>query len=234
MTINVVEENSALQAWRAGCNILLSCHGEINNLITIINHPCEIDATWLTRHSPLLHKLAADDAQDVANTLFPQKTWERSTDRQGFYQSYLRAHDRAHGWQRGRHAWGTYFERLVRFPDSGVNQLERVIEKLNKWPRNTTGLVFHLSSPAFDAPRTRGGPCWQFAEILWGKENVLDLVVVYRNHDFFNKVLGNYVGLGRLLHFICTETGKSPGRLVCHSAHAYFDCTKQQLRALTQ
>ncbi|MDM0015766.1 hypothetical protein QTH87_25225 [Variovorax sp. J22P168] len=174
-------------------------------------------------------------ARDVANTLFPQRTYERSANRTEFYARYLNAHDRAHKWQRGRHAWGTYFERLVRFPASGVNQLDRVVEKLNTWPqRSTTGLVFHLSSPAFDAPRTRGGPCLQFVEILWNANDTLDFVVVYRNHDFFNKVLGNYVGLGRLLKFICTESGKQPGKLVCHSVHAYRDSTQQQLRALIQ
>lgn len=222
-----------MAAWRGGCELLLGAQGEICNLMTTIHRPCELDEVWLERHSPCAVKVGADSAADVANTLFPLKTWERSGGRSDFYARYLRAHDRAHRWARGRHAWGTYFERLIRFPASGVNQLERAIEKLVSWPqRNTTGLVFHLSSPAFDAPRTRGGPCWQFAEILWNADDTLDLVVVYRNHDFFNKVLGNFVGLGRLLAFICAASNKSPGKLVCHSVHAYFDCSNQQLRAL--
>jgi thymidylate synthase len=233
MTISVIEESSAKDAWRAGCSLLLKSQGELNNLMTVIDHPCQIDEAWLEEYSPATYKGEGDRARDVANTLFPQKTWERATDRTDFYRNYLRAHDRVHRWQRGRHAWGTYFERLVRFPSSGVNQLERCIEKLNTWPqRSTTGLVFHLSSPAIDAPKTRGGPCWQFAEILWGTEDVLDLVVTYRNHDFFNKVLGNFIGLGRLLEFICTESGKQPGKLICHSVHAYYDSSQHQLRSL--
>lgn len=235
MSIQVVEEDTSLEAWRAGCSRLLTSGGETCNLITTVERPCVVDERWLVHYAPVRFKAGADDARDVANTLFPQKIYERSASRIDLYSRYLKAHDRAHAWQRGRHAWGTYFERLVRFPPGGVNQLERAIEKLNIWPqRNTTGLVFHLSSPAIDSPRTRGGPCWQFAEILWNADNSLDLVVVYRNHDFFNKVLGNFVGLGRLLQFICESTGKRPGRLVCHSVHAYFDCSQQQFRSLIQ
>lgn len=235
MTIQAVEGATSLEAWRAGCEALLNSRGEISNLMTTILQPCVVDEQWLVHHSPHLFKSGADDARDVANTLFPQRTYERSVNRSDLYSRYLKTHDRARKFPRGRHAWGTYFERLVRFPPGGVNQLERAIEKLNTWPqRNTTGLVFHLSSPAIDSPRTRGGPCWQFAEILWNADDSLDLVVVYRNHDFFNKVLGNFVGLGRLLHFICSSTGKQPGKLVSHSVHAYSDGSQQQLRALIQ
>jgi hypothetical protein len=235
MSIQVVEGGTALEAWRAGCALLLSSRGEISNLLTTIAQPSALSEQWLAQHSPVRVKPGADDARDVANTLFPQRSYERAANRAELYSRYLKAHDRARGWQRGRHAWGTYFERLVRFPPGGVNQLERAIEKLNTWPqRNTTGLVFHLSSPAVDSPRTRGGPCWQFAEILWNADDSLDLVVVYRNHDFFNKVLGNFVGLGRLLQFICRSTNKQPGKLICHSVHAYFDCAQHQLRSLIQ
>ncbi|SOD30352.1 hypothetical protein SAMN05518800_5959 [Variovorax sp. YR752] len=233
MTVHVINEVTALDAWKAGARLLLQEHGEVCNLITTISKPCSLEQQWLVTHSPRIVKVTADDSRDVANTLFPEKIHRRFTDRSALYERYLAAHDRAHGRSTGRHAWGTYFERLIRFPPSGVNQLERAIEKLNTWPqRNTTGLVFHLSSPTVDAPRTRGGPCWHFGEILWNADESLDLVVVYRNHDYFNKVLGNFAGLGRLLNFICDASGKNPGKLICHSVHAYFDCSQQQLRSL--
>ncbi len=49
----------------------------------------------------------------------------------------------------------------------------------------------------------------------------MDFVVVYRNHDFFNKALGNFIALGQLLKFIADASGKTAGRLICHSVHAY-------------
>jgi hypothetical protein len=229
----VITAVTPLEAWREGCSLLLSAAGELFNLITIIAEPCGAPQQWLVDHSPSKCKPGADNSADVANTLFPQAIYGRSVARDTFYARYLAVHDRAKSMRPGQQAWGTYFERLIRFPNSDVNQLERAITKINTWPqRSTTGLVFHLSSPTVDAPRTRGGPCWHFAEILWNANETLDLVVIYRNHDFFNKVLGNFVGLGRLLAFICDATGKRPGKLICHSVHAYFDCSQQQLRAL--
>ncbi len=134
---------------------------------------------------------------------------------------------------RNRSRWGTYFERLIAF-DGNLNQLERAIGKLNTWDRNTTGLVFHLSSPSIDSPRTRGGPCLHYIELLWKTGDVLDLVAVYRNHDYFSKALGNFLALGQLLFFISTETDKQPGKLICHSVHAYTESSLTRLKLLAQ
>jgi hypothetical protein len=232
MSVPVVHGNNALEAWLAGAALIIRDR-ELKNLITTIESPCEFAPLWFIQMSP--HRLfqGCDNISDVVNTVFPERLRERHETRDTFYASYLARHDRARRITRSR-AWGTYFERLIRFPQSGVNQLEKAIEKLRTWPqRNTTGLVFHLSSPAIDSPRTRGGPCWQFGELLWNIDGTIDLVVVYRNHDFFNKVLGNFIGLGYLLRFICTQSGKQPGRLVCHSCHAFSSAPMTNLRRLT-
>lgn len=234
MSAQIVEQATSFDAWRMGATAVLAAGGELSNLITTIQQPCAIDPSWLIDRSPHKYHKKGDDIRDVANTIFPAKLAARATDRADLYAMYLKRHDRTRRWARGRHAWGTYFERLIRFPPTGVNQLERVIDKLRIWPvRNTTGLVFHLSSPAVDAPRTRGGPCWHYGELLWNADDSIDLVAVYRNHDFYSKVLGNYIGLGRLLEFICDQSGKSPGKLICHSVHAYHDGSVQALRAIT-
>lgn len=233
MTVRVVEADTSFSAWRAAVALVLQSGGSVHNLLTTVHQPCSIDRTWLSEHSPHKFLSGADDVRDVANTIFPERLAARAADRSILYSLYLARHDRAQRRARNR-PWGTYFERLIRFPPTGVNQLERAIEKLQTWPmRNTTGLVFHLSSPAVDAPRTRGGPCWHYAEILWNADDSLDLVAVYRNHDLFNKVLGNFIGLGRLLQFIAASSGKRPGKLVCHSVHAYHDSSQQLLRQLS-
>lgn len=158
----------------------------------------------------------------MIDTVFPYKLQARFSPRKRLFLEYLRRNDRAMKWRRNRGRWGTYFSRLINF--SGTrNQLDITIEKIKKWKRSTTGLVFHLSAPTLDSPRTRGGPCWQYAEILWKKGDVLDLVVVYRNHDFFNKAFGNFIAQGQLLRFIAAESGKTTGHLICHSVHAYSE-----------
>lgn len=233
MSAQLVEHATSIEAWRLGVAAILAAGGELSNLVTTIHQPCVIDPSWLVECSPHKFTKKGDDIRDVANTIFPARLAARVADRDALYTMYLQRHDRARRWARRRYAWGTYFERLIRFPPDGVNQLERVIDKLRTWPvRNTTGLVFHLSSPTIDAPRTRGGPCWHYGELLWNADSTIDLVAVYRNHDFFNKVLGNFIGLGRLLEFICEQSGKSPGKLICHSVHAYHDGSVQALRAI--
>lgn len=231
--VTVVSGETPLLAWQKGAEALLESGGEAANVMTIIDRPAVLDDGWLTERSPHRFVSGGDDVRDVANTIFPEKLYRSSRDRTSFYQGYLLRHDRVRRWARGRHAWGTYFERLIRFPGSDVNQLERAIEKLRSWrTRSTTGLVFHLASPVVDAPRTRGGPCWHYGELLWNPDQQLDLVAVYRNHDFFNKVLGNFIGLSRLLQFVCAESEKECGRIVCHSVHAYHDSSAAVLRQI--
>lgn len=224
---------TALDAWREGASVVLS-KGEVFNLFTSIEKPDFFDWDWVDRYSPWHRGFKGDDLRDVIKTIFPYDLAERFGDRGSIYSEYLRRHDRAMRFSRNRGTWGTYFERLIRFPGfPNKNQLEVVIDKLSTWQvRSGTGLVFHLSTPAHDSPRTRGGPCWHFGEILWHSDNSLDLAVVYRNHDFFNKALGNFIGLGFLLEFICVASGKRVGRLLCHSVHAYNGGSSSDLRAL--
>ncbi|MES2939018.1 MAG: hypothetical protein V4864_15130 [Pseudomonadota bacterium] len=233
MTALNVSGVTPLDAWQEGARAVLA-NGEVFNLVTTIDNPSAMDAQWLTGRSPRRQGLGTDDVREVAKTIFPFDLASKYNDRSSFYREYLRRHDRAMKFQRNRGAWGTYFERLIRFPDHpGTNQLESAIDKLTKWPkRSSTALVFHLSTPAKDTPRTRGGPCWQFGEIVWLPGDRLDLIVVYRNHDFFNKALGNFIGLGQLLAFICTASGKNIGRVVSHSVHAYNGSSGERLRAL--
>ena len=234
MTARNVTGATALEAWRQGVQEILS-EGEALNLFTTVEQPTVFDPAWLEAHSPRGRGLGKDDLREVIKTIIPYDLAQRLADRSVLYREYLRLHDRAMRFRRNRGKWGTYFERLVRFPDHpDTNQLETVITKLRNWQiRSGASLVFHLSTPARDKPRTRGGPCWQFGEIVWHLGNRLDLVVVYRNHDFLNKALGNFIGLGQLLNFICAASGRTPGRLVCHSVHAYNGGTKNALRALS-
>jgi len=230
-----VSGTTVLDAWRAGAAAVLQ-RGQITHLLTTISDPCTMNPEWLSQYSPRRMGGTHDDIRDVIDTVFPMDLSTRHTGspRREFFDAYLRRHDRAMRWTRNRARWGTYFERLIRFPRAdNVNQLDRAITKLRTWPvRNTTGLVFHLSSPATDAPRTRGGPCWHFGELLWKPGNVIDFVAVYRNHDFTNKALGNFIALGQLLGFICRESGKRPGSLVCHSIHAFRGGNASVLRRL--
>lgn len=227
-----IDADNCLEAWRQVTAILCDRTGSATNLLVYIRQPTIINQSWLVHFNP--RRLGGDDIGDVINTIFPRRLLARTQGRQDLFRRYLQLHQRGRRRAGNRGAWGTYFQRLIDFNGDGrVNQLETAIEKLSSWPRRSlTGLTFHLSSPSLDRPRTRGGPCWHFGELLWREHDTVDLVVVYRNHDYFNKALGNFLGLGQLLAFICAESGKTPGQLICHSINAFHDTSKAAMRDL--
>ena len=222
------EKSTCAEAWLAVAHHLLIKKVEANVLVTI-DDPIHFDPAWLERFNPSeVRKDKGDRIRNVVNTLFPQKTWDHSVGRPAFYKRY----ERAHRMSRNKR-WGTYFGRLINFGEDEENQLENVITALNTWKNNPqAALTVHLSSPETDSLRPLGAPCWHYGEFLCPDKDTVELVVVYRNHDYFNKALGNFIGLSRLLRFVSEETGRNPGRLVCHSVRAYFDSTKQQLEEL--
>lgn len=226
MTAHLVQGTNAMDAWlKCGRHLLGQPGAEQNNLVVEIESPGHWETDWFKRINPRAVHIRGEDPNDVANTIFPASTWRKSATRGELYHRYARAHARGK-----RKSWGTYFLRLIDFGTSHVNQLERAIHVLNSWENEPgTAIVFHLTSPETDAPRPLGGPCLQLCQ-LQSWNGSIDLTAVYRNHDYFNKALPNFIGLGRLQQFICGESGRQPGRLVCVSGHAY--CSRGK-RAMT-
>jgi hypothetical protein len=50
---------------------------------------------------------------------------------------------------------------------------------------------------------------------------------MYRNHFYVEKLLGNLIGLGRLMAFVARETGIKVGALTVISTHAEIDQPKR-------
>jgi thymidylate synthase len=227
MTV-IFERTNCVEAWSAvSTHLLLNGHVD-TNVVVVITDPLYFEDAWLTRFNPNAVKAKGDQIRDVMNTVFPQKTWQNAGNRLEFYDRYKKAHRR--GKKKG---WGTYFLRLIQFGKKEENQLDNAIRVLSGWKNNPHAAVtFHLSSPETDSIRSRGGPCWHYGEVLCPDKASVELVAVYRNHDYFNKALGNLIALARLLRFIGQETNRAPKRLVCHSVRAYYDASKLDFQTL--
>lgn len=207
-----LSEPDLVAAWKAGASVVLR-DGDVDNLSVTIGDPLALAPDTLDRWNPRAIVTSADDVFAVANTIFPSSIAHRSANSADLYRRYLEIIARLRRRRGGFRAWGTYFERLTNFGTSGVNQLDLAISKLNTWPNTSkTGLVFHLSSPETDRPRTRGGPCWHFGELLCHQDGTIDFLAVYRNQDYFNKALGNFLGLAQLLNFICEQIRSAAGK----------------------
>jgi thymidylate synthase len=215
----IINSKNILDGWGKTCNHLLKNNKEDSHLLITIDDPTHIDQNWFKQHNPKALFPNKKSLSDVANTIFPMKTRKNSTSRPSFYKRYLKAHRRS----RSKKNWGTYFLRLTNFGAKKENQLENTINCINKWQKDyKAAFYFHLSSPETDNPRPMGNPCWQYGELSINNGKI-DFTVVYRNHDYFHMALGNFIGLSRLQQFICEETKKEQGVLVCHSIHAFFN-----------
>lgn len=233
---------NCLEAWQNAVSGLLRSTGDkLNNVIVEIENGGIEDPLWIDEFNPKDCSADGESIKDVANTIFPQRTWERlqikGESRHELYRRYPIIYENGKHFgqkqRRNKTAWGTYFLRLVKFGNSNVNQLENAISAISNWPGNYRGAItFHLSSPEYDSYRRRGGPCWHFAELGCTATGEINFSVVYRSHDYFNRTLGNFIGLSRLLNFICQETGKRPGKLVCQSVYAWHSFSKNKMREL--
>lgn len=219
----VVSGDNVLTAWKVGAQYLLDANEHrTRNLITEISDPTFTDPIWFKDFCP--KSVGADDRLSVvAKVLFPTRWPHPGLPHDHFYADWVKTLKRGRRSKILHSSWGsTYFERLVSI-DGSDNQIERAIRVLSTWERKEAAIVMHLSAPRIDRLKPIGSPCLQYIEVLWGRDGTIDLVAVYRNHDFLKKALGNFIGLGRILNFIAEHSDKKPGRLVCHSVHAYTD-----------
>ncbi len=226
----IIAESCPLAVWKTASNYLLQHRGEDYNLL--LTFPCAgaADEAPLKQCSPRsVLGDRFDNARDVANTIFPARTWSKVNSRDELYGRYRRAHAKS-----SNRRWGTYFGRMIAFGQSEVNQLERVINALLKWPNSYRAALFiHTSSAETDKLRPLGGPCLQYLQFNCPNSKMVDMLAVYRNHDYCNKVLGNLYGLSRLLNFICDQSNRTAGAVSCLSAHAYFNASRRdQIRLI--
>lgn len=168
--------------------------------------------------------------ETVANTIFPLALYRRY----GAPAFFGRFTDNVlpKVKRRGDRWSGYYFERMIALPREGggdpINQLTDIIARLRD-PAVKARNKFELSvfDPARDVDKSPyGGQCLSFGSFKLREEagqDRLDLTVMYRNHFYIEKLLGNLIGLGRLMGFVATEAELSVGALTVISTHAQVD-----------
>lgn len=230
-----ISKDNCLDAWVDAVSILLE-QDDIFNLIVSIKDPANINEDWFSEYNPKIVIRDTHSLSDVANTIFPSRLYDKCASRDELYEKYVARHNRAKKINnKTKKSWGTYFLRLISFGENKINQLETVITSINGWKNNhKASVVFHTSSSDVDSLiKIMGNPCLQYIELLCPDEHTINMLAVYRNHDFFNKALGNYIGLGQLLKYICDNTGRNVGELVCHSAKAFRGARVSDLKRLS-
>src|SRR5690606_20106018 len=221
---NLIVSNNCLTAWRDVCQHIIQ-HGDGFNLLVQIDEPLAYTSAQLSEitNSGVISSIALND---VINTIFPFKLHARrgASTNQQFYdlheQIYLKG-KKIH--RKNRSRWGNYFLRFTKFGTNKLNQLQPIIDGINNRTNDQKACyILHVSSVEYDNnTRIIGNPCLQYVQ-FGVYNNALNLSAVYRNHDFLNKGLGNYIGLSKLLQFVCNETGSAMGSVSCQSMHYYL------------
>lgn len=228
---HIIRADGIVEAWKSAARLLVE-QGDRFNLNVHISSPAslnegEVGAFCHRRVAPEISK----SVYDVANTIFPSASAFHGGDLKEFFTHYQKVYER--GQRRYRQAWGTYFLRLIAFGKAKENQLGKAINGLSNWKsKPKAAFVLHLSSTELDNPRSLGAPCWQYAQFIRNEDDVLSLSAVYRSHDYFQKALGNFVGLTRLLRFVCERSKMKPGTLTCLSTYASLQGEKAKTRQL--
>lgn len=239
MTGHLIDEPSILNAWLSAVSTLAAPGAGPSFLTIAARTGFKATPTQVHALDECASVAGAERPSSVANVLFPRRVSESV----GSVDDRLRS-----GWAlfgRGRRSglkfsgWRhTYFERMTgRWigADSATheikeNRLASIIEKLRTWGKDVEAAMYlHTDAPS-DTLRPRGAPCLQYVQFRPYDKTQLELFAVYRSHDYFNKVLGNMIGLQRLGEFVAEETGREFVGQTIFSLHPFSDASKKQLK----
>lgn len=236
MHLSIEPQASCARTWLGAATALNElAERSFHNVIMSVEQPTAEDENDRLVIEAVNRHLARNDkyqTSTVANTIFPEALY-RAHGCPDFFKVYLeRVCTR-----RSKKGWGRYFERLISHPsDLTLNPLQNLIEKLrreanrkggvcNAYEMDATATAQEISiyDPVRDAKAIIGGQCLSFLSFHIGPDRRLLLTAVYRNHYYVARLLGNLIGLGRLLRFVAEQTELQPGELTAVSTHAEID-----------
>jgi hypothetical protein len=219
------------------------------HLTTYIARPTEEDPTIRSAADDLQHDLHCYPIETVANTIFPAALARQASDEADLASRYKALYPTLQ--RLDVHcARGTYFHRLIAYPTHGGerDQLADTIRKLRQelatsGPKSARYEV-NVESPVDDTippdyvcgPSLRvyaagrdnspmSFPCLSFCSFQLDRDT-LHMIAVYRSQYLIQRGYGNYLGLGRLLGYVCTKAGLNPGQLSVVAGYAQLDASK--------
>jgi thymidylate synthase len=230
MFLPVSSQPDCASAWREAVRAVDARQGhESYNVIIDVQNPtlnASLQDKRVAAVNDFLEK-REKSVETVANTIFPEGLYLRHGAPKFFEVFEERVLKRV----RRNDRWsGYYFERMTNVPGADgkpFNQLWNIVRRikdekvkaLNKFEIT----IFDPARDVDDSPY--GGQCLSFGsfKLMPGAPQILTLTVMYRNHFYIEKLLGNLIGLGRLMAFVGKEAGVNVGALTVISTHAQID-----------
>ncbi len=240
MYLPIATQQTCAAAWLEAVAAVNAAPGhEAHNVIIDVAEPLNqsvADARVIDIADSFLRTHETLPVQSVANTIFPEALYRQHgapdfIDK--FHKELLPKIRRTDRWS------GYYFERMTAYPAHGeepLNQLWGIVERIrDEGNKSLNKFELSLFDPERDIDNSPyGGQCLSFLsfKLLPGAEKKkLTLTALYRNHYYIEKLLGNLIGLGRLMIFVAKESGVGVGPLTVISTHAYIDSPKSSRRS---
>ena len=233
-----ISSNTSAEAWLKAMEHLLTCEGgkDFNLVISIQDPYSEVSGATLIVDE-LASNLEMKSSMENANAIWPAFFARPGRPLDAVFSDIDRfvigAIKKA---CKNRH--DSYVERLVGWRSfeqaERVPQLQNVLSRLktevgNRAPKSSSYEI-SVFSPGLDSGYM-SFPCLSHVSIKYDhRVGRVHLTALYRNHTFLSHAYGNYLGLGRLLAFICAETETAPGELVSVSTHADAEITRAKGR----
>jgi thymidylate synthase len=233
MYVPIDPQPTNAQGWLAAASAVQSRGGEAHNVVIDIANPLaesDKDAAIIRAADAFLRTHHANSLNSVANTIFPQATLDRHGPADFFrvYREQLLPR-----MKRMTRDWGRYFDRLTEWKKvqgtliTTINPLDDLVHFMRDQVRSdrTYRNVYEMTvfDPARDAGKVSNRQCLSFLSFKLTDEKCLMLTVMYRNHMYIARGLGNFIGLGRLQKFVADRAGAGMGSLTCISTHAEID-----------
>ena len=238
MYLAIPQQPDCARAWREAVRAVNAQHGHsAYNVIIDVSNPTA-NTTRQDLRIAVVDDFLSDygkSVETVANTIFPTGLYYRygaPAFFEVFRDKVLQKVRRSERWS------GYYFERMIQYPAPAgepPNQLWDIVNRIrDDHVRALNKFELSLFDPKRDVDGSPyGGQCLSFLsfKLLPGAPKTLALTAMYRNHFYIEKLLGNLIGLGRLMAFVARESDLKVGNLTVVSTHAEIDQPKRASRS---
>lgn len=230
MSLLIDKQPDCASAWLSAASAVDAMPGhDGHNIIIEIDHPdqgASLAHPVVTTVNAFLSE-RGKSVETIANTIFPLALYRR------FGHPEFIARFRGHVLPKVRRndRWsGYYFDRMTGVPTAVYGTFDQLSDVVRRMGDANNSCLNKFEIAIFDPTRDvdespYGGQCLSFLsfKVMPGTPKRVMLTAFYRNHFYIEKLLGNLIGLGRLMSFVAAESGLAVGPLVIHSTHATID-----------